>query len=45
MFDVLIQNGRVVDGTAQTWFRASIGITDDAVTLLRGDTHGQTGWA
>ena len=38
MFDVLIQNGRVVDGTGQTWFRASVGITDGTVTLLRGDT-------
>ncbi len=41
MFDVLIQNGRVVDGTGQTWFRASVGITEDTVTLLRGDTTSQ----
>ena len=41
MFDVLIQNGRVVDGTGQTWFRASVGITGDTVTLLRGDTASQ----
>ena len=38
MFDLLIKDGRVVDGTGQTWFRASIGITGDAVTIIRGDT-------
>ena len=38
MFDLLIQNGRVVDGTSQTWFRASIGVTGDTVSVLRGDT-------
>ena len=41
MFDVLIRNGRVVDGTGQTWFRASVGITGDTVTILRGDTDSQ----
>lgn len=38
MFDVLIRNGRVIDGTGQTWFRASIGVTGDTVSILRGDT-------
>ena len=38
MFDVLIRDGRVIDGTGQTWFRASIGVTGDAVSILRGDT-------
>ncbi|MEK7814579.1 MAG: amidohydrolase family protein, partial [Chloroflexota bacterium] len=39
MFDLLIRGGRVVDGTAQTWFRASLGIAGDTVTVLRGDTE------
>ncbi len=38
MVDVLIRNGRVIDGTGQTWFRASIGITGDTVSVIRGDT-------
>ncbi|MSQ17010.1 MAG: D-aminoacylase, partial [Dehalococcoidia bacterium] len=38
MFDLLIRNGRVVDGTGQTWFRASVGIEGDTVSILRGDT-------
>ena len=37
MFDLLLKDGRVVDGTGQTWFRASVGIAGDEVTLLRGD--------
>ncbi|MDA0733488.1 MAG: D-aminoacylase [Chloroflexi bacterium] len=37
MFDVLIQNGRIIDGTGQTWFRGSIGVTGDTVSVLRGD--------
>ena len=38
MPDLLIKNGRVVDGTGQTWFRAGIGVTGDEVTIIRGDT-------
>ena len=38
MFDLLITNGRIIDGTGQTWFRASLGITDDYVTVIKGDT-------
>ena len=37
MFDVLIRNGRIIDGTGQTWFRASIGVTGDRVSIIRGD--------
>ena len=36
--DLLIKDGKVVDGTGQTWFRASLGITGDEVTIIRGDT-------
>ncbi len=37
MFDLLLTNGRIVDGTGQTWFRASLGITRDTVTIVKGD--------
>ena len=38
MVDLLIRNGRVVDGTGQTWFRASIAVSGDTVQVIRGDT-------
>ncbi|MQG78625.1 MAG: amidohydrolase family protein, partial [SAR202 cluster bacterium] len=38
MFDLMLRNGRIVDGTGQTWFRASLGVTGDTVTVLKGDT-------
>ena len=38
MFDVLIRNGRIIDGTGQTWFRGSIGVSGDSLTVIRGDT-------
>ncbi len=37
MFDILLLNGRIIDGTGQTWYRASLGITGDTVTVIRGD--------
>ena len=33
-FDVLITNGRVVDGTGAPWFRADIGINGDRITAI-----------
>jgi dihydroorotase/N-acyl-D-amino-acid deacylase len=33
-FDVLITNGRVVDGTGAPWYRADIGITGDRITAI-----------
>ena len=33
-FDVLISNGRVVDGTGAPWFRADIGITGDRIAAI-----------
>ncbi len=38
MFDLLINGGRIVDGSGQTWFRGSVGVTGDTVSVLRGDT-------
>ena len=38
MFDLLIKNGRVVDGTGQTWFRAGVAVSGDTVQIIRGDT-------
>ena len=38
MFDLLIDRGRIIDGTGQTWFRGSVGIDGDTVSVLRGDT-------
>ena len=38
MFNLLIRGGRIIDGTGQTWFRGSVGLTGDTITVLRGDT-------
>ena len=33
-FDVIIANGRIVDGTGAPWFRGDIGITGDRITAV-----------
>ena len=33
-FDVVIENGRVIDGTGNPWFRADIGIQDDKIARV-----------
>src|SRR5215468_11871406 len=33
-FDVLIRNGRIVDGTGAPWFRADVGITADRISAI-----------
>src|SRR5919106_1719508 len=33
-FDILIRNGRVLDGTANPWYRADIGITGDRIRAM-----------
>ncbi len=33
-FDVLITNGRIVDGTGSPWFRGDIGIVGDRIAAL-----------
>ncbi|MFN8558447.1 MAG: D-aminoacylase [Dehalococcoidia bacterium] len=39
MYDMLIRNGRVYDGTGNAWFRATVAVEGDTLTLLRGDTR------
>jgi N-acyl-D-amino-acid deacylase len=34
MFDLLIRNGRVVDGTGLPWFRADVAISGDRITAV-----------
>ena len=34
MFDLLIRNGRVVDGSGLPWFHADVGITGDRITAV-----------
>ena len=34
MFDLLILNGRIVDGTGNPWFRADVGITGEHITSI-----------
>src|SRR5215831_7777051 len=33
-FDVLIRNGRIVDGTGAPWFRADIGVSGDRIVAI-----------
>jgi N-acyl-D-amino-acid deacylase len=40
-FDVLIRNGRVLDGTGNPWYRADIGITGDRIRAM-GNLTGAT---
>ena len=40
MLETLIKYGQVIDGTGRTWFRADVGVDDDSVVILRGDTAG-----
>ena len=35
MFDLFLRNGRIIDGSGQTWYRGGVGISGDAVTIVR----------
>src|ERR1051325_7089792 len=34
MFDILISNGRVIDGSGSPWFRADVGIEGDRIVAV-----------
>ena len=41
MLDLLIENGRIIDGTGNPWFRGDLGISDGkiaAIGMLKGET-------
>jgi adenine deaminase len=40
-YDILITNGRIVDGTGNPWFYGDIGITGDTIAEI-GDLSGKT---
>jgi N-acyl-D-amino-acid deacylase len=42
-YDVIIRNGRIVDGTGNPWFKGDIGISDDKIAYLGdlGDAVGK----
>jgi N-acyl-D-amino-acid deacylase len=42
-FDVVIANGRVVDGTGAPWFRADVGIVGDRITAIGNLSAAQAG--
>ncbi|MFA4817561.1 MAG: D-aminoacylase [Parcubacteria group bacterium] len=42
MFDILIKNGTVIDGTGQPMFRADIGIREDKIVQV-GELHNEKG--
>jgi len=39
MFDIIIKNGRVVDGAGGPWYRADIGIKDGRITRIGKINH------
>ena len=34
MFDIIIQNGKVVDGSGNPWFKADVGIQDGKIAEI-----------
>ena len=35
MFDLFLRNGRIMDGTGQTWYRGGVGISGDSLAIVR----------
>ncbi len=40
-FDILVKNGKIIDGTGNPWFYGDVGITGDTITEI-GDLSGRT---
>lgn len=40
-FDILVKNGKIVDGTGNPWFHGDIGIKGDTIAEI-GDLSGKT---
>ena len=40
-FDILVKNGKIIDGTGSPWFYGDIGITGDTIVAI-GDLSGKT---
>ncbi|MGD9894195.1 MAG: D-aminoacylase, partial [Dehalococcoidia bacterium] len=38
MYDLIIRNGRVYDGTGNDWIKADVAVSGDTLTVLRGNT-------
>ena len=38
MFDILIRNGKIVDGMGNPWFQGAVAIEGDCVKILTGNT-------
>jgi len=34
IFDIIIKNGRVIDGSGNPWYHADVGITNDIITVI-----------
>ena len=39
MFDLLIKNGRIIDGTGNPWFRADVAIKDGRIVAIRAEKN------
>ena len=40
MFDLLIRDASIYDGTGNDWFPGSVAVTGDTIEVIRGDTDG-----
>ena len=41
VFDIVIKNGQVIDGTGNPWFKAEIGIKDGKIEKISTTHFGQ----